>query len=94
MFHCLALEDRNPHLKVRGLLEQHMLFSREQPHQIAAPNPVASVPQQVSPLAPCHQVQFQLNVRVTPVRVGRAAVAPHVSIQLRRQMQTLRHDKK
>jgi hypothetical protein len=94
-FDGLVLENRNPHLKIRSLFEQHVFLRRKQPQQISTAYLVAAITQQVRPQASRNEVQLQLGMVVPSIAAARAAIAPDPSIEPRRDVKKLSHgDKK
>jgi hypothetical protein len=87
---CLGPENADPHLEVRRLLNQDMFLCREKPYQIAAPDFIFAVFEQVKPAARGDQVQFQLGMMVHGI-AHPMAVIPQVSIQTGGQIKALTH---
>jgi len=94
-FYSFAAEDGNPHLELSGLLNEHVFLRREEPKQIAAPNSIAAIADQVRARSTGDEVEFKLSMRVPAVGAGCIAIAPQGAIERIRNVKTLTHgDKK
>ena len=86
--------DSDPHLEVGGLLDEDMFLRGKQPEQIAAPDLVFAVGEQVEAAALRDEVKFQFGVMVHRVGAALLVVVPEVAIEFGRQMEVLAHDDK
>ena len=71
----------HPHLKVGGLIDEDVVLCGEKPEEVAAPDFIAAVTEQIGAKTVGYEVQLKLGVGVPTVGGCYVTVAPDVAVE-------------